>query len=191
MKLFVDLDETLVHTLYAPLGGRPEAWPEDRVPDYEFDLGGFRYSVFVRQDIDELIGVPFSILTHADRDYAEMVADFLKREKGLWIEEVFTTREAGSETVLYDGTCILIDEADAGLIRNKLAMLPNCKHLMVHAWDLDRAQKVPRWLPSGIRALWMRKARKDPRWTIRFIPRANSMTLRDALRIYESVVEVW
>ncbi len=148
MRLFMDLDDTLVYSF-------PSTAPEDHrpvnvQPTAKAVFPNEFFDVYFRPDLDLLRDVPFSILSHGTQDYVEAVAAILKDE-GFPILDVFGREYLDRGDVITAEPSVLIDNLPERhrISVNKMSLLPAGRYLQVDAWEPIAPSASKEWAHSG------------------------------------------
>jgi hypothetical protein len=142
VRLFVDLDETLVHSFSHRQD--PRERPMNARPDFTLDFArGDVYDFYLRPDSELLLDFPFAILSSASQAYVDAAAARLFK-RGFRIEGGFGQEFVlAAEEILTADTAFLIDNQSPGELNatRKMTLLPNGVYLQVDAWE-------PVWRPG-------------------------------------------
>jgi len=150
VRLFLDLDDTLIHATRHDLHRIPE-------PDYKIELE-VPYSVFLRPDIELLVPHSFSIFTAASESYMAVHLEQLRR-RGYQVQEGFSREHMVSGEPIYRGPAVLIDDLGTNTVgvTRKLACLPQGHHVQVARFTIQRI--IPRDLTFKQKVACMKLAR--------------------------------
>jgi hypothetical protein len=142
VRLFVDLDETLVHSFSNQQ--HPRERPVNARPDFTLNFSrGDVYDFYLRPDSGLLLDFPFAILSSASQAYVDAAAARLFKH-GFRIEDGFGQQFVlTAERALTTDLAVLIDNQSPGELNatRKMMLLPNGVYLQVDAWE-------PVWRPG-------------------------------------------
>lgn len=138
MRLFIDLDETLIKTVFDYTVKKMTTGPFGT-----FTLGGHDRFVYLRPDLPLLEGIPFDIFTSGSDQYAQIIATML-RDAGMIVQNVYSRDDIDRAHGYLDGErglpitlepCALIDDLNLTMVgmEAKRKALPNLYHLQIRA----------------------------------------------------------
>jgi len=145
MKLFMDMDETLIKSVPAY---NIDHYQITQKPKFTVKVRGVDVHVFVRPDIQELADKSFSVFSAGGSDYVNAVIGGLEKHLGWSVESIHSRGNMSlypNVSTLYKGPCILIDERESHdwVVMQKLNVLPNGKHIKIKPFDIqDGSVKV-------------------------------------------------
>ena len=149
MKLFMDLDETMVKSISKEdyikhdIKSRPDFIVSDE------GIPGYR--VFIRPDLEELEFLNFSVYTASEMDYAIEVVDNIIKLKPWFAKSVVSIFARDSLSIypgkhnVYNSECVLIDERATydSVVQQKLNTLPLGRHVRIKPFDIvDQKVKI-------------------------------------------------
>lgn len=139
MRLFLDLDETLIKALFDFNVKKMTTEPFGT-----FTIGGHDRFIYLRPDLHLLEGIPFDILTSGSDEYAGVIATML-RDAGMIVQNVFDRDDIDRAYGYSDGEtpgqpitlepCVLIDDMTSTMagMEGKRKALPRVHHLQIAA----------------------------------------------------------
>jgi len=180
MKLFLDLDQTLVWSFRLTRSERER--PTNVLPDARIELLGNAFDLYFRPDL-YLLDRPFFIVSTGGRNYVRAIADILF-EKGMKVEEAFDgshLAEPGEEKPpISEEDAILIDDLAENQLGAavKLRVLPKAKLCRVDAWTEAILPKASERRPGESLHDWMARPRKV---VLEFSRQEGSKSLKECL----------